>query len=77
MPAQRIPINDASMRQLAYLATLIAVEAPAKRSKYSVAASIRWTLIEDIRNTLWAAGYPIDETIKHARELAKEGRANP
>lgn len=73
----RATFTEAEARRLGYLAAIVAIEAPRKRGKYSSAAYVRWSLIEEIRASLTAAGFDVDQALRlaHGTDPAAANRA--
>lgn len=70
MPLIIESISEEAARRLAFLAALIAIEAPEHRARYSVDAKVSWDLIAQLRETLAKAGFPMAEFRKQY-DLAK------
>lgn len=71
------PYDDRSLARervvkLVTLATVVALQAPAKQAKYSVEARIPWATIDEIRAALKAAGVDYDAARRRYDKLIKE-----
>jgi hypothetical protein len=71
---QASQVSERDARRLAYLAVIVAAEAPARRHPNSVSASISWAVVEEIRAAMTAAGFDVPALIKRTREI-KNARA--
>lgn len=69
MPLIIESISEEAARRLAWLAALIAIDAPEQRG-YAVGAKVSWDLIVELRATLTKAGFPMEEFRKQY-DLAK------
>ena len=67
-------MREEQMKRILILAGAICLEAPAKRPKYAMGATIPWDLITALREELEAAGFDMDSCLKRMREIKAEGR---
>lgn len=62
-------------KELAQLAIRVAFDAPRKRNRHALAASVSWDLVEEIRGTLAVAGVDVEKLLKdrdaQSRELSQ------
>jgi hypothetical protein len=79
MQKYQVDINEkrfrapaANLERLAYLATLVAVEAPERPGNFT--SYVRWQLINQIREELEAADYPWRDAVRYrvARERERK-----
>lgn len=61
-----------SLQKLAFLAAMIAVEAPVKRADFSIRTPVRWQIIDMIRAELTGNGLDWKATRKRAQEIVTE-----
>jgi hypothetical protein len=66
---QASQVSERDARRLAYLAVIVAAEAPARRHPNSVSASISWAVVEEIRAAMTAAGFDVPALIAIERSL--------
>ena len=64
-------LNTRNAGRLAYLAALAAIETPENPNRYATSASVRWSLIHEIRAELDAAGFDWRATLRDARARVK------
>jgi hypothetical protein len=60
---------------LAYIAALIAVEAPVQANKASATAKVSWKLVDDIREILTKAGFDWRMAAAAHKRIARERKS--
>jgi hypothetical protein len=68
-------LNLPNASHLAWLAAMVAVEAPERVSANAVCASIPWETVTEIREALDAAGFDWRKTVKERVRLEKVAKA--
>ena len=61
-------------REIIRLATMLAIEAPERKSKFSVSATVTWATMQELREALTAAGIDLKPMFKAMRDVKAQHR---